>query len=221
MLGIDGAKDSVKHYFLEGGLKKNTLVSACIFIDWNNVRKLFLSSASSDNSVNVRNIIFKIQEECASILKAKNTSCSYKVITRFYDGWHREDKPTSALLELEKVFNRWGFDRKIGSVYFSTDIRYGNELACESERNPLLSTSRDCGQKMIDTAIVCDFLYMLKMRHIEVGLIASDDDDFIPAALTAEAWGLTGYLVRSPGRTIQGVTTNFKDEPVKFWREIN
>ncbi|HDV8349680.1 TPA: NYN domain-containing protein [Burkholderia vietnamiensis] len=199
-------------------MRKRELANACVFVDWNNVRNRFPVNVGKSNAANLRRVIYKIQDECADILRRSDSTGAFKVTTRFYDGWHRENRPTSIRLELEKLFRETSCERRIGSIYFS-GMKYGNELACDSFRNPLTATSRDSGQKMVDTAIVCDFLYLLRQRYVKVGLIASDDDDFIPAALTAEAWGLEGYLIRSPGRGLDSVTEKIENSPIKFWRE--
>lgn len=182
------------------------------------MRNRFPVNSVKSNASNLKRVIYKIQDECADILRRSNSTGVFKVTTRFYDGWHRGNRPTSIRLELEKLFRETDCERKIGSIFFS-EMKYGNELACDSFRNPLTATSRDSGQKMVDTAIVCDFLYLLRQRYVKVGLIASDDDDFIPAALTAEAWGLEGYLIRSPGRGLGLVTEKIENSPIKFWRE--
>jgi uncharacterized LabA/DUF88 family protein len=198
-------------------LKKNKIKSSCIFIDWNNVRKLFPVSAGHNQSARIQRTILNLQVQFATILKNIDSTSPYKVQTRFYDGWHRKDTPTSALLEMEKALSNWSLERTIGRIYFHSEPNYGNSLACDSYRNPLTSTSRDAGQKMVDTSIACDFLYMLQSRQIDIGLIASDDDDFIPAALTAEAWGLSGYLIRTQGRGLEEVTKKSMNSPIKFW----
>lgn len=198
---------------------KSKIISSCVFVDWNNIRESFTPAIGHNQSAKIRKAIFKMQEQCAAILKSIDATSTYKVQTRFYDGWHRNDTPTSVFLEMQKAYYDWSSDRTIGRVYFQSGPDYGNYLACDSHRNPLISTSRDSGQKMIDTSIACDFLYMLQNRQIEIGLIASDDDDFIPAALTAEAWGLKGYLIRSNGRGLEQVTKKSANSPIKFWSQ--
>lgn len=198
-------------------MKKRKIISSCIFVDWNNVRRLFTPETGHNQAAKIQKAIFKMQEQCAGILRNIDSTSTYKVQTRFYDGWHRNDTPTSVLLEMQKAFATWSLERTIGNIYFQSDLNFGNHLACNSHRSPLFSTYRDSGQKMVDTAISCDFLYMLKNKQIDIGLIASDDDDFVPAALTAEAWGLDGYLIRSPDRSLEAVTKSTINSPIKFW----
>jgi uncharacterized LabA/DUF88 family protein len=194
------------------------IVRVCIFIDWGNIKDNFkIVKVPRKNYDKIWRIYCKIQEQTASILQQIDTSKRYTVFPRFYHGWHKNDVPTSERVDFEQVRQSRSLDRTIGSVYFRNELQFGNDLACGSPRNPLTSTSRPEGQKMVDTAITCDFLYLLKDGFIDIGLIASDDDDFLPAIFTAESWQLRGYQVRTEGCDASSATKNYQSVSLKFW----
>lgn len=153
---------------------------ACIYVDWHNVE-------ANLNDVTKRprylqNIILRIQDEVARALKQFDSTVRYRTTLRLYYGWHSHYQPTSTRLAFETLFLSESFARTIGVAAFVSEIKFGNELACDSLRNPLFSTVRPQGQKMVDTAIVFDLLYMLKVGAADVGIIMSDDDDYVPAS---------------------------------------
>ena len=49
---------------------------------------------------------------------------------------------------------------------------------------------------MVDSALVCDLLHSVRFCLADLHFIVSDDDDFVPAAFTAEAWGGKVFLLR-------------------------
>jgi len=109
------------------------------------------------------------------------------------------------------------YARTLGIVSFTREIKFGNELACNTPRNPLFSTVNSLGQKMVDTAIACDLLYLLKTGAVEIAIIMSDDDDYIPAAFTAEVWGLRSILLRTNGQSIDHVSKIPAERLVSYW----
>jgi len=70
---------------------------------------------------------------------------------------------------------------------------------------------------MVDTAIACDLLYLLKTGAVEIAIIMSDDDDYIPAAFTAEVWGLRSILLRTNGQSIDHVSKIPAERLVSYW----
>jgi hypothetical protein len=90
-------------------------------------------------------------------------------------------------------------------VSFHPEIRFGNELLCRGARATLFDTLRTRAgetkieeQKMVDTSLVSDLLYYAraslpnasrKSKVLEAALVIADDDDVLPGAITAEAWG--------------------------------
>ena len=197
------------------------LRKALVFIDWHNVEELLAENVAQAYRATIPRIILRIQNEISSALTRIDSTALYRASLRIYHGWHREDMPTSIRQQFEVVMQNNNFERTIGIVSFSPDIKFGDELACESDFGRLFDTSRPQGQKMVDTAIACDMLYTLKSGIAHVGVIVSDDDDFIPAAMTANAWGLDAVLLRGPGHDVSSVVRGH--HAVKFvshWRAV-
>lgn len=194
------------------------LIRASVLVDWHNTELIMRNTALADRHRFIQYVLLRIQEEAASVLKRRDATVRYRATVRLYHGWHVEDRATDIRLQFDRLANVEFFGRTVGIVSFNPEFKFGNELACETPRNPIFSTSRPQGQKMVDTAIICDLLYLLGTRAADVGLIVSDDDDFIPAVFTAEAWGLESILLRSPGRTIEHVSKMAPGRLVCHWR---
>lgn len=193
------------------------LTRACVFVDWHNVEANNRLPTASRLSKRFEYAVFQIQETVANTLKHRDSTVRYRATLRLYHGWHRGLSPTDARVVFETLNMTESFGRTIGLVSFAPEIRFGNELACDTRRNPLLNTARAQGQKMVDTAIACDLLFMLHTGLANVGIIVSDDDDFIPAVFTAEAWGLESILLRSPGQSIEHVSKEPAGALVRYW----
>jgi hypothetical protein len=41
---------------------------------------------------------------------------------------------------------------------------------------------------MVDASLICDLLHLVRCRDSELYIVVANDDDFIPALFTAEAW---------------------------------
>jgi uncharacterized LabA/DUF88 family protein len=193
------------------------LTKACAFIDWHNTQKVAQKEISRHQDREIRDLILTIQNQIAASLSAKDSTSRYRVTLRLYHGWHIDDRPTDSRRHLERFIAKEKIERTIGRVSFTPEFLFGNELACDSHRNPIFSTSRPQGQKMVDTAIVCDLLFMLRNASTDVGIVVSNDDDFIPAILTAEAWGLDSMLLRATSNNITHVCKNDSGCPVYYW----
>lgn len=198
-------------------MSKFSLVRAGVFVDWHNAesnaRKLFVTH----HHRHFQNVIFRIQEAVAKILKKRDSTVKYRATLRLYHGWHHADRPTESRVRFETLNQTESFGRTIGLVSFAPEIKFGNELACDTPRNPLFNTSRAQGQKMVDTAVACDLLYMLRTGLTDVGIIVSDDDDFVPAIFTAEAWGLDAMSLRTKGKPIDDVSKVAAAQLVCYW----
>jgi hypothetical protein len=107
---------------------------------------------------------------------------------------------------MERFLEAGRVNRTIGRISFRPELVFGNELACNTARGPLFDTSRAQGQKMVDTALASDVLFLMARGSVDVGVIVSDDDDFLPVAFTAEAWNCDLFVLRSDGRGIENVS---------------
>jgi len=193
------------------------IVRVSVLVDWHNTEAAMRSDISDRRPRRIQDIISRIQGNVADALKRRDSTVRYRASMRFYHGWHVDNHPTQIRLEFDRLSESESFARTIGIVSFTPEIRFGNELACDTSRNPLFSTSRSQGQKMVDTALSCDLLFLLRSGLAELAVIVSDDDDFIPAVFTAEAWGLSSILLRSAGRTIDHISEVPAGNLVHYW----
>lgn len=72
---------------------------------------------------------------------------------------------------------------------------------------------------MVDTSIVCDALHLMRFGLADSTVIVADDDDFIPAMLTAKAWRSSIILLRKPGSSVTHVTDVDCTDSLCFWSE--
>lgn len=188
-----------------------------VLVDWDNAEKISRSWLAPQSRRYFQEVIFRIQEAVATILKRRDSTVKYRAMLRLYHGWHMAEQPTECRMRFESINRLESFARTIGIVSFSPDLKFGNELVCDTPRNPLFSTLRAQGQKMVDTAMASDLLYMLRTGIADVAIIVSDDDDFVPAVFTAESWGLESILLRTSGHDIDGVSKVPAGQLVEYW----
>jgi len=161
------------------------------------------------------------QEQIANLLRRRDPGESHRVTLRIYHGWHknREMMPIRRAFEALNLIE--AVERKISKVSFAPRFQFGNELVCDSPANPLYSTylggGQSSGQKMVDTAISCDLLHILRLGIARIGVVVSDDDDYIPAVFTADAWNERAILLRRPSSDLSHVTDHDCSRLVAYW----
>jgi hypothetical protein len=162
------------------------------FIDWDTARRL-VRRPPRPSTGQLITVITALQNAIANFLNDIDHTTIYRVQWRIYHGWHRGKTKTDDRALFEKYL-LVAKPRTVGKVSFGTDFKFGDILSCDTARNPLYDTLRrnrdtnDLEQKMVDTALVCDLLYLVRGRHSDIYLIVADDDDFVPALFTAESW---------------------------------
>jgi hypothetical protein len=72
---------------------------------------------------------------------------------------------------------------------------------------------------MVDTAITCDVLHLARSSPDITTIIVSDDDDFLPAIITAKKWRVSSLLVRVELRDLTVVTDEPLGDEVFYWNE--
>ena len=170
----------------------STLSKVTAFVDWDTARRVLPRSTTVTNR-HMEDVITKLQDAIANYLHTIDSKKTYRVQWRIYHGWYRGKTKTEdrRLFENYVVIAR---SRTLRSISFSTDFKFGDMLCCNSHRNPLFDTlrlNRDTHvpeQKMVDTALVCDLLHLVRTRESEFYIVISNDDDLIPALFTAESW---------------------------------
>lgn len=192
-------------------------------MDWNNIQARVDEKFLSNPRKNIPPLVLRIQQQVARLLTKVDSESRHRVSLRIYYGWHRERDPTPIRGEFERYRFDDNFARRISKVSFSAGFDFGNELCCYEDLMPLYDTYRgkgqDKGQKMVDTAIACDVLHLSRFHPDMTTVIISDDDDFLPAVITAKSWRAQALLIRVERRDLKVVTDDSLDECVYYWSE--
>lgn len=199
---------------------------ARVLVDWHNVQSRIDPKFGSNPRKKIIPLLAQIQDEAARVLSLFGEGRSVRASMRIYNGWHSEREAVPVRLDFEMYRFDKRLARTIGSVSFTAGFEFGNELCCYDDPVPLYDTFRgggqEKGQKMVDTAITSDFLHLARSYPDMIGLIVSDDDDFLPAILTARAWAYrrrsAALLLRVNERDLKLVTDEETDSSVHYWR---
>jgi hypothetical protein len=162
------------------------------FVDWDSARRIVEQPAKGRGEREISIAMDRLCYVIARYLEGIDKKGSFHVRWRIYHGWHR-GKTKSPDRDQFETYIQQSRSRRIGGVAFGSDFAFGNELACISKRRVLYDTLRtnergeDC-QKMVDTAIACDLLHVVRWKEADVHIVIGDDDDLLPAIFTADAW---------------------------------
>lgn len=130
-----------------------------------------------------------------------------RVETRLYHGWYRGNEPTAdyrLLQGLSQRESRFGDGRVLVAPPVISDA-----LLCGGALSRMRDTLRrredgdDLEQKMVDTAIAADLLFLAR-RSIGGGgadalIVVSEDDDMLPPVIVAHHWGVFCRILRMRG----------------------
>ena len=191
-----------------------------LFVDWHNAQHYVSPNFHKNPRRQLPDALLQIQQQTAKMLTTLNAAKRYRVTMRIYHGWHSDREPTPIRRDFEQFCNDTELARTFGKVSFTKGFDFGNEPIFLTPQIPLYSTFRPQGQKMVDTAIVCDLLESLRTDVAQIGIIISDDDDFIPAVLAAHSARKQGYLIRQPDSKITHATDYEENSIVRFWRKL-
>ena len=201
----------------------SSIKTAYALVDWHNLTGYPNIVYGPNPRREIPSVILRLQEQVARALTIHGSGQRYRVITRIYHGWHRDRDPMPVRRDFELYAADGSIARRLANVVFGSGFQFGNELLCQDGAYPLHSTFRggnqDKGQKMIDTSIVCDSLHLLHFGLADSTVIVADDDDFIPAMLTAKAWKSSVILLRKPGSVVTHVTDADCNNNLFFWSE--
>jgi hypothetical protein len=170
-----------------------TLHKVTALVDWDTARRVLPRPEFKMTNRHLENVIAKLQDAIANYLHNTDSKKTFRVQWRIYHGWYRGKTKTDD----RRLFENYilaARSRTLRSISFSTDFKFGDTLCCNSSRNPLFDTLRrnpDTGnmeQKMVDTALACDLLHLVRSRDSYIYIIVASDDDIIPALFTAESW---------------------------------
>jgi hypothetical protein len=121
-----------------------------------------------------------------------------RVRPRFYHGWHRGNQPTvdrNALVGVDP------HRRAISDVLIEPPV-IADTLLCGAQLRDTLRRRTDGSdeQKMVDTALCADLLWLARAESTRKDnvafLVLSEDDDMLPAVLTAGQWGFWAKVAR-------------------------
>lgn len=204
-----------------------------VFVDLDSARRIkkpsWLPDAEGSISWRVRkdlviDVFAMLQDRICSLLPNLIGQTRAQVIsTRIYHGWHRGTTATDDYRLWVEARNSFSL-HKTNRISYLPDVHFGNELLCGGGRSPLYDTLRkgEDGvdrQKMVDSALVADILQLSRSESASFSkgrkpgvllLVVADDDDLIPGAIAAEAWGMPTRIVRV-GRTSESSSLNLKN----------
>lgn len=175
-----------------------------VYLDWDTVRRLDPRRERSDEGIG--RVFDLLRPAIARALQRRDRNASFRVYWRVYHGWHQGKTKTADRRAFEAFAAQTG-SRTIGGVSFSADFTYSGDLACGSPRGPIYDTLRTdpdtgtLGQKMVDTLLACDLLHVARSKYYAWHVIVANDDDAVPAVLTAEAWRASVILLHSRTHT--------------------
>ncbi|WP_158619291.1 hypothetical protein [Corallococcus sp. AB011P] len=179
---------------------------AFAFIDWDTARRCQWLPAFQRARIKKQGVQAQLAEVTAVVAAAlrRMRVGRIKAHLRIYHGWHQGNQPTAdhraliGLPQIQSVFD--------GVLVAPPTI--SDRLACGGRHSQLRDTLRrrddsaDFEQKMVDTAIAADLLYLSRSRTAQSNsdfLILSEDDDMIPPVVVASHWGLSCKILRTRG----------------------
>ncbi len=196
-------------------------VRVCALVDWHNALRHISPNFAQHPARYLPEAILALQQAIARTLGRIDSANSHRVTLRLYHGWHQGSEPTAVRRVFEPYAGDGALARRFSQVSFAPGFQFGNELACDSERGPLFATyqggGQETGQKMVDTAIACDLLHVLKYGLASLAIVVSDDDDLLPAIFTAEAWQLRAFLLREATKGVAHVTSRKCADLILSW----
>lgn len=200
---------------------RKPLKSVYALVDWHNAQRHLAPNFGADPVRSLPDALLRLQQALARLLVRLDSTSDYRVTLRIYHGWHSGFDATPVRRAFETHSNDPSLARRFTCVSFSAGFQFGNDLACGSSRSPLFATFRgggqDKGQKMVDTAITCDLLHLLRYGVAHLAIIVSDDDDFVPAVLTADSWNLPAVLLRAAGSDLSHITKGDCGNLLAYW----
>jgi len=141
----------------------------------------------------VEAVIDRLQTGISNYISQLDGRENYRVHWRVYHGWHQGKTKTQDRILFDK-FLTTASARTLRNISFSSDFELSGTLSCRSSRPPIVDTlrmdtqTRETKQKMVDALLVCDLLHLARTREHSLLVIIANDDDFVPALHTAEAW---------------------------------
>lgn len=178
------------------------IAEAYLFIDWDAARRCSWLNEREAMRVSRHGVAAQLE----SVLRTSGATIGpivgsrVSVNCRVYHGWHRGLSSTSDYRALSALPPS---SVVVGNVHLRPPV-LADTLACGGWYADLRDTlrRRDNGldeQKMVDTALSVDLLHIVRMSLTSPNtwhFVLSEDDDMLPAIVTADAWSSRCRVIR-------------------------
>ena len=176
-------------------------------VDWETARRCWWLSPLERTRVHHAGARAQLDAVCEAIagrVAANRRTERCRLEVRLYHGWHRGNEPTDDYRRLTGV----SLTRSVfadSRVVVAPPV-ISDSLVCGGRYSLLRDTLRrrqendDLEQKMVDTAIAADLLYLARKSTGDGGadfLVVSEDDDMIPPVVVAREWGVPCRILRT------------------------
>lgn len=178
------------------------VAEAHLFIDWDSARRCSWLDKRLAMRVSRQGAGAQLQAvlEAAGAAIGRAVDGRVSVNCRVYHGWHRGLSSTSDYRELAAVTPA---SVVVSKVHLRPPV-LAEALACGGWFSDLRDTlrRREDGldqQKMIDTALSVDLLHVVRVSLTTANtwfFVLSEDDDMLPAVVTADAWTARCRIIR-------------------------
>ncbi|MDS1138952.1 hypothetical protein RE432_00790 [Pusillimonas sp. SM2304] len=171
-----------------------------VYVDWDTARRLDFRRENTTKGI--ERAFEKLHRAISKSLTRKDPKAQFRIYWRIYHGWYTGKTKTLDRRLFEQYANT-ARSATIDRVSFSTDFKYSGDDLCGTHRIPIYDTlrhSRDpsvSSQKMVDTMLACDLLHLARTKDYAYHVIVANDDDTLPAIMTAEAWRAKVLLLHS------------------------
>jgi hypothetical protein len=171
------------------------------FIDWNS--QLLLVSLDDKNPVQVCEVALeKLSRRIVNCLVAMHGESLFRVNLRFYHGWFKGFEETVNRKAIKSVLATTDFSTLSTrqNVVFNAEVGFGDcllsALSSRMHIKPAIHlpntlrnriSGKGLEEKMVDTALASDIIVSAYADPDHWILVASEDDDIVPALFSAEA----------------------------------
>lgn len=177
-----------------------TMHRTVVYVDWDTARRL--DNKRENSPEGIERAFEKLRRAISKRLTRIDSKAQFRVYWRIYHGWHTGKTKTLD----RRLFEEYATSARsttIDRVSFSTDFIYSGDDLCGTPRAPIYDTLRqirdstDFSQKMVDTMLACDLLHLARTKSYAYHIVVANDDDALPAIMTAEAWQARVLLLHS------------------------
>jgi hypothetical protein len=155
-----------------------------VLVDWDSARRIHVNGIKNKRQ-NLLSIFYSLQDKIARHINNYDSSRIYSVSLRLYHGWWSGCTKTFDRKELDADIKNIS-SRKIMNVLFNR-VEFNDFLISDADQvYPLYHTLRKRDkeqmyeQKLIDTSLACDVVYLSYQPNKDPIYVVGDDDDLLP-----------------------------------------